>query len=169
MTPRTVVVGFQEDTTVSQVLEHQDKLRFSRFPIWSDSADNINGLVLKHDLLMSLARGEKDTPLSALRREILTIPESTQLPDLLNQMLKSKDHAALLTGEFGGTAGIVTLEDVVETILGMEIMDEIDAVEDMQKLARKTWEDRARNRGLDVSSKDSSKAETETTEKAANK
>lgn len=148
MTPRTVLVGFREATTVKEALQQEEKLKFSRFPVWPKSADDITGLVLKHDLLMSLVRGEEDKPLSELRREILTLPLDTKLPDLLNRMLKNKDHAALLVGEFGGTAGIVTLEDVVETILGMEIMDEIDTHEDMQALARRAWEDRARARGV---------------------
>lgn len=152
MTPRTVLVGFKETDTVEEVVAQVEKLRFSRFPIWPDSTDNVSGLILKHDLLMALAHGEPTKTMGELRRDIFVLPATTKLPDLMNRMLAHKDHFALLSGEFGGTAGIVTLEDIVETILGMEIVDEIDAVEDMQKMARKTWEERARSRGLVVDS-----------------
>lgn len=159
MTPRTVLVGFPETATVEEATQDQEKLRFSRFPIWAESADQVTGLVLKHDLLMALVRGEKDAPLSDMRRDLLTLPVNVRLSELLNRMLGTKDHAALLVDDFGGTAGIVTLEDVVETLLGMEIVDEIDAVEDMQTLARKRWEERARQRGLDLGGLETSEGE----------
>lgn len=148
MTPRTVVVGFDVDDTVGDVMQRTDKLSFSRFPLWDKTPDHVVGVVLKHDLMLALARGNLGTRLSELRRDVLTLPMNVKITRLLNQLLERKSHLALLVGEFGGTAGIVTLEDVVETLLGLEIVDEIDPVEDMQLLARKAWKERAKQHGV---------------------
>lgn len=148
MTPRTVLVGFREDETVSKALADEDRLRFSRFPIYEDDVDDITGYVLKHDMLLKVAHSEGDTQLMELKRELLVLPSLIRVPDLLESMLKNKEHMVLLVGEYGGTAGIVTLEDVVETMLGMEIVDEFDQVEDMQHLAREQWRKRASALGI---------------------
>jgi CBS domain containing-hemolysin-like protein len=83
-----------------------------------------------------------------LRREILVVPETVPLPQLLERFLDSREHIALVVDEYGGTAGVVSMEDVVETVLGMEIMDEADKHKDMQELARQQWLKRARRLGL---------------------
>lgn len=148
MTPRTVLLGFDQDETVGEVLRNEDRLRFSRILVYMGELDNVTGYVLKHDLLLKFAHGEGDTPISALRRDILVLPSVVRVPNLLESMLKNKEHMILLVGEYGGTAGVVTLEDVVETMLGMEIVDEIDQVEDMQALARLQWRARAQSLGI---------------------
>jgi len=86
--------------------------------------------------------------LSELRRDILVVKENYPIPELFEQFTEKREHVALVVDEFGGMAGIVTMEDVLETLLGLEIVDESDNAEDMQALARKKWEERARNVGL---------------------
>lgn len=148
MTPRTVVLAFPEGTTVQEALVDESKLRFSRIPIYRDSLDNITGFVLKHDMLLELARGGNDTPLEKLRRSIRVVPDMTRVTDLFDQMIRRGEHMVLLAGEYGESSGVVTMEDIVETLLGMEIVDEIDEVQDMQALARKKWRERAERMGV---------------------
>jgi len=154
MTPRSVVVSFDETSTVEQATADVDKLRFSRFPVYSGTSENVTGYVLKHDVLLTVAHDQIDTPLSDLRRRIIVESEETRLPALLDRMLTDKEHIVLLTEELGGVAGLVTLEDVVETLLDLEIVDEIDPIEDMRQLARQKWADRARRLGVSVEAED---------------
>lgn len=148
MTPRIVVVKFQEDTLVSEVLEKEKNLRVSRIPVFGKNEEDITGYVLKTDLYAAKADGKSDTPLKSLKRDVLIIPETVSLKVLLQRLLDTKEHIAVVVDEYGGLAGVVTMEDVVETLLGIEIMDEADAIEDMQKLARDKWKDRARKLGI---------------------
>ncbi len=148
MTPRIVVVGFDETQTIADVYADEHQLRFSRFPVYKGDLDNVTGMVLKHDMLVRIARDEDDTPLHTIRREIHTVSSKTRVTDLLDAMLRTRQHQMLVIGPYGGSVGVVTLEDVVETLIGMEIVDETDDVTDMQILARKQWDDRARRHGL---------------------
>lgn len=148
MTPRNVVVAFPEETTVGEAIAEERHFQFSRFPLYDRSIDNVTGYVLKHDIMLRAARDEDDVALSELAREIVAIPESARLPEILDAMLRRKEHIVLLHEELGGTAGITTLEDLVETLLGLEIVDETDQTVDMRQLARQSWERRARQLGL---------------------
>ncbi len=148
MTPRTVVKVASEATTVRVFYEENRNLRFSRIPIFRDSKDHINGFVLKDEILSNLVNGQDDVQLKDIRREIMIVNEQFPLPELFNKLMERREHIALVVDEFGGMAGIVTMEDVIETLLGMEIVDELDNIEDMQLLARKNWERRARSLGL---------------------
>ena len=148
MTPRTVLVAFDEQTPVSEIVGDESNLRFSRLLVYDGDLDNVSGYVLKHSMLLEMAKDSLDTPVVDLKRDILVVPAVTRVADVLEAMLHSKEHLVLLVGEYGGTAGIVTLEDVVETLLGMEIVDEVDVVEDMQALAREQWRERAEKLGL---------------------
>jgi len=150
MTPRTVVQALDETLTVGEAAQLEGKLQFSRLPLFREHLDDVTGYLLKHDLTLELARGQEGTPLTALRRPVATTKSSMAVPRLLEEMLRRREHVIVLVGDYGETEGIVTLEDVVETILGMEIVDETDVVEDMQALARKKWADRAKQRGVDV-------------------
>lgn len=150
MTPRTVVVGFPQGTTVAGFA--QAPPQFSRLPVYEKSLDNITGFVLKNDILLYKARDKDNITLESIKREIITIPETKPLPDLLEEFLAQRQHIALVLDEFGGTSGLVTLEDVVETLLGKEIIDEADTVADMQALARKQWGKRAKALGIEVDS-----------------
>jgi len=148
MTPRTVVFDLPENKTVGEVVEERDEFRFSRIPVYDVDRDDVTGYVLKDELLLLAAQEEHQVPLSDLVREILVVHETLPLPDLLERMLDRLEHIALVVDEYGGAAGLVTMEDVVETLLGLEIVDEADSVEDMQALARQQWFKRARDLGM---------------------
>ena len=148
MTPRTVIFALPETWTVGEVLENHPKIRFSRIPIFASDRDEITGFVLKVDLLLRAAEHQKDTPLTELRRPLAVAPKSLTLRRLFDRLMNERDHLALVVDEYGGTEGLVTLEDLLETLLGLEIVDEADAVHDMQLLARRKWTERARRLGL---------------------
>lgn len=146
MTPRIVVIKFQEETTIQDVLAKH--LHVSRMPIFGKNEEDITGYVLKIDLYSNLAEGNETKPLREIKREVLIVPESMSLKMLLESFLDKQEHIAVVVDEYGGFAGVVTMEDVVETLLGIEIVDEIDAIEDMQKLARRKWRERAKKLGI---------------------
>lgn len=148
MTPRTVMVASDQDTSIRDFHESHPHLRVSRIPIYEGSQDKITGYVLKHQILKKLIDGQGDDPLSTIRRDILAVKESFPIPDLFSHFTNKREHIAIVVDEFGGTAGLVTMEDVIETLLGLEIVDETDNSSDMQEMARKQWEERARNVGL---------------------
>ncbi|NGP89815.1 CNNM domain-containing protein [Fodinibius halophilus] len=148
MTPRTVVVGFEEDLEVGDVSENVEQLHFSRLPVYGKERDEITGYVLKNDLLLMMARGETDQQLKELKRDILIVPEMMPLQDFFERLMTKQEHIAIVVDEYGGFAGVVTMEDLVETLLGMEIIDEVDNIEDMQKMARKKWMERAKRLGI---------------------
>ena len=148
MTPRTVVFDMSEHKTVGEVVEEHDEFRFSRIPVYDDDRDDVTGYVLKDAILLKAAQEETDTQLEDLAREMLVVRDSLPLPDLLERLLDRLEHIALVVDEYGGVEGIVTMEDVVETLLGLEIVDEADSVEDMQALARQQWFKRAKQLGM---------------------
>jgi CBS domain containing-hemolysin-like protein len=148
MTPRTVMHALPETQTVGEVMTAQDEFRFSRLPLYGADADDLNGYVLKDDILLRAARDEHDVVLRSLKREILVMPETLPVPHVLERFLERREHIALVLDEHGSTTGLVTMEDVIETLLGMEIIDEADSVHDMQDLAHRQWKKRARALGL---------------------
>jgi len=148
MTPRTVISALKQDMTIAESMEAVARTPFSRLPIFENSLDDVTGFVLKDDLLLCKARDQDDVKLETMKREILTVDEKMSLSGLLEFLLDKRQHIAMVAGDYGGTEGLVTLEDVVETLLGMEIVDEMDKVEDMQALARQQWQKRARALGL---------------------
>lgn len=148
MTPRTVVKASDESMTIRDFYEANRNLRFSRIPVFKDSKDNITGYFLKDHLLAALVEKKDNDSLSSIRRELLVAKDNFPIPELFNRFMEKREHIALVVDDFGGMAGIVTMEDVIETLLGLEIVDELDGTEDMQVLARKQWEKRAKNLGL---------------------
>ncbi|MDX5420142.1 MAG: CNNM domain-containing protein [Hymenobacteraceae bacterium] len=150
MTPRTVIYGAQEDMPIVDFFKQAKTLRFSRIPIYKSSLDDIHGYVLKGDVLSKLIANQGNQPLSSICRNIEVVTEYMPIPELFNRLLNEQNHIALVVDEYGGTAGIVTMEDIIETLLGMEIMDEMDNVEDMQKWARENWEKRAKGIGFKI-------------------
>ena len=148
MTPRIVLMKFQDSLSIEQALSQKEKLRVSRLPVFKDNEENITGYILKIDLYEQQSIGNGKEPLSAIQREVLIVPETISLKILLQRFLENKEHIAVVVDEYGGLAGVVTMEDLVETLLGIEIVDEIDAIEDMQKLAKEKWAIRAKKMGI---------------------
>jgi CBS domain containing-hemolysin-like protein len=150
MTPRTVVFSVAEDMTVGEFFAKHETEPFSRIPIHGSGTDEVTGFVLRADLLLAQARGDTDAPVSALRRELPVVPGSIPLAQAFDQLLEQRSHMVLVVGEYGGADGILTLEDVLETLLGLEIVDEVDRATDMQQVARRLWRRRAKKMGLEV-------------------
>ena len=148
MTPRTVVQALHEERPIGAIIEEHDEFRFSRIPVYAENRDDITGYVLKDQILLKAAQEEQTMSLHDLRRDIIGVPETLPLPELFERLVDHIEHIALVVDEYGGTAGIVTMEDVVETLLGMEIVDEADSTEDMQVLARRQWIKRAQRVNL---------------------
>ena len=161
MTPRTVISGLQQDLTVSEALDIRPTVSFSRVPLYQEDLDHITGFILRDDLLLSKTQGHGDVKLKTLKRTIQTVTGNIPLSNLLDFFIDQRQRIALVTGEHGGTSGLVTTEDVVETLLGMEIVDEMDKVEDMQALARRQWARRARELGVNVDADGGPPAKTE--------
>ena len=152
MTPSTVVFALQENMTAHEVLQKHQKLHFSRIPIFSENRDHITGFVLKNELLMDDIRNGGKTKLKDLtKRELRAVLDKTTLSDVLEKLLDNRDHILLVVDDHGGLEGVVTLEDVVETLIGIEIVDELDKHIDMRKVAREKWGLRMKSQGIDVS------------------
>lgn len=149
MTPRTVISALPGDMKIVDSLLQVSRTPFSRLPIYKNNIDDIAGFVLKDDVLTFAAQKRGDEKLETLKREILAIPDTVSLTDLLERFLKERYHIAVVVNEYGGTDGLVTLEDLIETLIGLEIMDETDDVEDMRDLARKQWLERAKSMGFE--------------------
>lgn len=148
MTPRTVMKIASEDKSIQDYFDKNQKMRFSRIPIFSEKEDHITGFVLKDNILEELVHNNGETTLSEIRRDLLITERNTPIPKLFNLLITKREHIALVVDEFGSVSGLVTMEDVIETLLGLEIMDESDNVADLQQLARKNWEIRAERIGL---------------------
>ena len=150
MTPRTVLFSLPGTTTVDGFFQEHEDNPFSRIPIYPEDPDKVNGFVLRGDLLLALASGESDNELLNYRRDMLVLPETISLANAFNQVMTEDAHIALVVDEYGDLQGILTLEDILETLLGLEIVDEEDATVDMRELARKKWKKRAEKMGVDV-------------------
>lgn len=148
MTPRTVIVKADENMTLIEFHRKNQPLRFSRIPIFSESSDNISGFVLKDDILQNLVDAKDDTPLKDIKREVLAVLDSLPLPSLFETLTTERAQIAIVVDEYGTLIGIVTMEDLVETLLGLEIVDEFDKEADLQKFARDKWKARAKELGL---------------------
>lgn len=154
MTPRSVMHAFDQSITVAELLANRPKLMFSRLPIYDEDLDKVTGFVLKSDILLAKANNHMDKPLESYKREITFVFSKMKLFDLLDLMLNSRIHIAITVGEYGEVKGLVTLEDVLETLLGLEIVDEVDRVEDMQALARQMMQRRSARLGMLVENDD---------------
>lgn len=149
MTPRPVVFAQSSSTTVQDFFLKHDENPFSRIPLYDKSRDDMNGYVLKTDLLIAQAKDQFEKPLSDFRREILMVLDSRSTSDVFDLLMHENSHMALVVDEFGTVRGLITQEDVLETLIGLEITDETDWVEDMQALAQERWQKRMKSMGLD--------------------
>lgn len=142
MTPRTVTSTANEDSSVKDFFEDKSLRPYSRIPIYEKEADYITGYVLSKDVLEYLSADKFDLKLAEIKRSIMIINEIESVSVTWKKMLENREHIALVVNEYGTFDGIVTMEDIVETLLGLEIVDENDTVVDMQKLARDRWTER---------------------------
>jgi CBS domain containing-hemolysin-like protein len=143
-----VVLASDENLTIQELFDDKKFLRVSRIPIYQGNIDQVVGFIHKHDLLDKMASDERTLPLTSIKRQIMIVPEDTRVPALFEQFLKKREHIALAVDQYGGMSGIVTMEDVLETLLGLEIVDEFDSTQDMQALAREQWKARASKLGF---------------------
>lgn len=140
MTPRTVVLMLQEKLTIGEVMLRQRALPFSRIPIYGDSLDDVTGFVLRHDILSRAAHDEDSICLCDIKRDLHPIPEGVSVAHALNEFVKRQQHIFLVIDEYGGMAGVLTMEDALESLLGAEITDESDLVADMRKMAQERYQ-----------------------------
>ncbi len=150
MTPRTVVFTLQEDLRIREVVERHPDLPFSRIPIYAKARDDITGFVLKVDLLLAELQGRGEAPVKEVRRAVRAVSESASLVSTTDMLLDERVHLLVVFDDYGSLAGVVTLEDVVETLIGIEIVDEVDKIDDMRTLARRKWHERMERLGADL-------------------
>lgn len=139
MTPRTVLFALPQTATVGDVMQKHPVIPYSRIPVYDRDYDNLIGFVLRFEIFAAVAKDADTLPLKNLVRPIENIPETLSVTRALEQFIKSKQHLLLVIDEFGGTAGILTMEDVIESLLGAEITDESDIAEDLRKLAEQRY------------------------------
>jgi len=150
MTPRTVIFSLTESLLVEEYYHKYDKVSFSRIPIYKNESDNIIGYVFRSDLLLAQARGNGHNPLGNYLRSIPVIPEMSPIRHIFTKLVKERTHMMLVINEYGSIQGIITLEDVIETALGVEIVDEKDKKICMQQEARRLWRKRAKMKGINI-------------------
>jgi len=142
MTPRVVVAIADEKLSLEEFLKNKDYLKFSRIPIYSENDENISGYVIRQTVFEKLAEDQHELKLKDIKRDIVIVPNSIALYSVWEELLEKKEHIALIVDEYGGFDGIATMEDIIETLLGLEIIDEKDTITDMQKYARDRWKAR---------------------------
>ena len=141
MTPKRVVHMANASNTVETYYEENKKMQYSRIPIFNETRDHIEGVVLKDDILQMLAEDKDHTTLKELAKPIHSIEEQTTLPDFFEYLISNHIHLAMINDSFGSVLGVVSMEDLFETLLGREIVDESDTVVDLQAEAKKQWEE----------------------------
>lgn len=137
VTPRNVVFSIQADTTLKEYFDHHADEKFSRIPIYEEDHEHIVGFVLRSELLLAKAQGEEMKKLRDFSRSLMAIPSTITVAAAFRKLLGTRASIQQVIDEHGGLVGIVTMEDMVESILGLEIVDESDKVTDMQSLARR--------------------------------
>lgn len=139
MTPRVVLASADESLSLSDFLKNKEFLKFSRIPVFSEKEENITGYVVRQMVMEHLAEDRHDLKLKDIKRQIYVAPESIVLFSLWEKLLEMKEHIAIIVDEYGGLEGIVTMEDIIETLLGFEIVDEKDTIINMRDFAREKW------------------------------
>ena len=136
LTPRSVIYAFEDIQTVGKIMDSNEDIIFSRIPVFHENIDNVIGMVYKDTVLETMADDFFEKTMADLVEPVETVYEKESVESVLNKFTKNRSHMFIVKDEFGGTTGIVTLEDCIETLLGVEIMDESDEVADMRKLAK---------------------------------
>lgn len=140
MTPRTVVSFLQEGLTVGEVCQDLKNIPFARLPIYNDTIDDITGIVRRRDILQAFSEGRDGVHLHELRQDALFLPETASGLQALQQFMRTHQQIALVVDEYGSTAGVITMEDIVEHLIGQEIYEDSDLAVDMRELAKKRAE-----------------------------
>lgn len=148
MTPRTVIMMADENLPLQSYYDDKMAKTFSRIPLYSEDKDHVTGILLKDDLLHEILKGNGDKKLKDIRHEAIFIQDGQSLRDAFKLIHDKNKHLALINDQYGGIMGLVTMEDIFETLFGLEIMDESDNIEDLQKFARQKWEERAKKIGF---------------------
>lgn len=146
LTPRTVVHALSEDCTVKEALCAEKTQNFTRIPVYQESIDDITGVLLKTQLYEYERQGKGEVLLGELKMPIHRISGNVPVLHLLDLFIKRHEHLFLVEDQFGQTAGVVSLEDALETLLGREIVDESDSIADLQKYAKESYRDRLRKK-----------------------
>jgi CBS domain containing-hemolysin-like protein len=144
MTPRTVVVAVEGSTPLNKFFDKQRNRNYTRFPVYKNNSDNIIGYALRYDITDKLVKNEGDMQVRNICRPVVICYENINILKLLNIMVEKKEQIAVLIDEYGGMSGLITIEDIIETIFGLEIIDERDQYTDLQELAKKRWCARAK-------------------------
>ncbi len=149
MTPRTVIISCAASDTVKDVIDRQTIASVSRIIMHVDNKpESVLGYVHKEDLRNAISNGQETALVEQFKRPVITMVDSTPVGQILRRFISEEEHIATLVDEYGGLAGLITFEDIIETLLGEEIVDEFDTVMDMQNFARKAWQRRAKKMGL---------------------
>ena len=141
MTPKIVLEMADESMSLKEFYDAND-WRFARIPIFKEDKDNVTGYVLKDIILEELSEDQFDIKLSEIKRPILSFPEDESVFTIWEKMMSVREHISIIVDEYGGLRGVVTMEDVIETMIGVEIVDEQDTTTDMQELAREVYQQR---------------------------
>jgi CBS domain containing-hemolysin-like protein len=142
MTPRSVFFAIEENETVEEVFRKHRPIRFSRIPVYKENLDHVVGLTMRHKIHEALSSDQHQTRVGDLITPIQVVSERMTVAGLLEFLIKKKEHLALVLDDYGMVVGLVTLEDAVESLLGMEIVDELDTVTDMRQYAIEQWKSR---------------------------
>jgi len=148
MTPRTVAAVVDENMTVKELINLENFFKYSRIPVYSGNIDNITGYVFKNDVLNALIHKNENTKLSEIKRKIVIVYEFFNIKKAMDEMIKKNEQIAVVVDEYGSFVGIITIEDIVETLLGIEIIDEADQYQDLQDYAKKLWQMKMNKLGI---------------------
>ena len=144
MTPRSVILAFEKKQKIKEVMEKNQPIRFSRVPLYEGSLDQIVGFIHRYKILEAYSHDLFDISLEEYIKPIHSIPDQISVAAALDQFIKRKEHIFIAVDSYGGLTGLVTLEDAIETLLGVEIVDEFDSVADMRQYALERWQTRKR-------------------------
>lgn len=148
MTPRSVLMALPSTMTVEEVIEQHKPIRYSRIPVYRENMDEIEGVVHRYQILEASSNDLDKTKLTEMMTGLHSVPEDISVSACLDQLIHRNDHIFLVVDDYGSTMGIVTLEDAIETLLGVEIVDEFDSVADLRAYALEQWKKRKQDRAV---------------------
>ncbi len=146
MTPRSVLMALPSEMTVEEVIEQHKPIRYSRIPVYGENMDEILGVVHRYQILEASSNDQDKIKLNEMMTGLHSVPEDISVSACLDQLIHRNDHIFLVVDDYGSTMGIVTLEDAIETLLGVEIVDEFDSVADLRAYALEQWKKRKQDR-----------------------